>query len=132
MDAGRELDILVAEKVFGFEVKAFHQFGNMTLRYINPRDPSLGHWCELPHFSTTMTAAWNIVELMTDLTLPDWCTFEMHRSMNQHDIDSWGYTVLFGEQYNPTHQYERRVWAPTAPLAICLAALKVTESLLLR
>jgi hypothetical protein len=115
MEAGRELDTLVAEKVFGFEVKAFHQFGNMALRYINPHDPSLGHWCELPHFSTTMTAAWNIVEAL-----------KSYRWSITLDIEfATGYSVRLLKYLIPIDDSpEIFVEAKSMPLAICLAALE--------
>jgi hypothetical protein len=118
LKASRELDTLVAEKVFGFKVRTFHDFGNITLRYINPRDPSLGHWCELPYFSIAMTAAWNIVEML-----------KSYRWSITLDIDfATGYSVRLLKCLIPIDDSpEIYVEAKTMPLAICQAALEAVK-----
>lgn len=106
LTAGRELDALVAEKVMGWA----------------PRDAGagdrliyVGAWahCEsLPHYSTDIAAAWQVVEKLAADGLyvhVGYCLGRTEASVNSPlDIIDNAY-------------------APTAPLAICLAALKALE-----
>lgn len=87
MKAGRELDALVAEKIFGWSKSDLE---------INE---------DISHFSTDIAAAWEVVERLRSRGY----RFEV-RSQPQ------GFWVYFGEEMSAE--------APTAPHAICLAALK--------
>lgn len=105
MDAGRELDALIAEKVMGTFIPAG---SNPSLRddaWLNERGYLV--W-EPPPYSTDIAAAWLVVEKLKQ----------------SYDIVD----ILFANHY-----VSCKVWkdfmiaeedAETAPLAICLAALK--------
>ena len=96
MNAGRELDALVAEKVMGWKDPS-PVFGLMEDVEGNANFP--------PDYSTSIAAAWRVVEKWQgDITVD---------RRNEH------FKVTF---YKPSYEYE--VWAETLPLAICLAALK--------
>ncbi len=100
LKAGRELDALVAEKVMGD---------------LPPRGYSI------PDYSTSISAAWEVVEkLIADSHIValgvSWDAAKDHWKFLMRD---------FGEIVNTEY------WpsAPTAPLAICRAALKAVDSL---
>jgi len=121
MPAGREMDALIAEKIFG-KVKCQAKCHNPGVRawldgrycYALPGSPQDG--AELLLYSHDISAAWEVVEKMgmiMDLfyrpdVIPKWagnkwyCKFECH--------DRQGYSS-----------------AETLPLAICRAALKTIE-----
>lgn len=103
----RELDALVAEKVMGWQnIRGSYRVGESRV-YI----------CEVSEWKPTedITAAWQVVAGLSDkfycqITTPYlryepyWCYFEYHGTSDTHPL--W------------------RASATTAPLAICLAALK--------
>lgn len=95
----REIDALVAEKVMGWEP---HDNGEGEIVWThNPTrqwSVSFGH---VPHYSESIKAAWEVVEKNIDLGFEINC-----RS---------GWAAYFGEHI---------AYADSAPLAICLAALK--------
>jgi hypothetical protein len=123
MDAGRELDALVAEKVMGWsdidledqgdfgvppEARIPDAYGRTVSWYASPFE-------QFPHYSTDIAAAWLVVEKVATidkgepgglevavLHYPDRC--ECHIETN-----SAAFLVVEG--------------APTAPHAICRAAL---------
>lgn len=108
MKAGRELDALVAEKVMGWTYRTFP----------DGACPLVKHWyCGeqymlMKSFSTSITDAWQVVEKLNNLWQGHWSLVRVDGEWaiyeNPYDI----------EGYPPTAQ------AMTAPLAICLAALK--------
>jgi hypothetical protein len=107
MQAGRELDTLIAEKVMGWaripdqhpEIEAA---GGMWQTPAGPR--------MLLPFSADISRAWEVWER---ISTPQW---SLHRT-----IDGQGYEVLEHVQYE---DYNSLASAFTAPLAICLAALR--------
>ena len=113
MKPGRELDALVAEKIFGAKLirSAFHE-NNEVISCDFP-DRRLGQgFDQLPKFSTDIAAAWEVME-----------KFE---SVNRVE-----------RRYYPTHWwcelgadiYSFEAIGDTAPHAICLAALKAVGGL---
>ena len=95
LEAGYELDALVAEKVMGLVKGSFGWINSDTAIPI-----------ALPLYSTDIAAAWEVVERFKDW---DWKLY------------SHGEGESFVIYKDGTH-YEAT--APTAPLAICRAALK--------
>ena len=128
MKAGRELDALIAEKVMGHSVfntgkegrpshGAPHSaviFGKNRLAMCVLHEDGEGATTMIvPHYSTRIADAWLVVE-----------KFEMFRLNNVYDgfqCKVMGYDAD-GEWIEAW--YEK---ADTAPLAICLAALKAVE-----
>jgi hypothetical protein len=115
MDAGRELDALVAERV-------------MAWRRCHEEPPGSGYWegrrpenllslvlDEVPRFSTDLVAAWQVAENMSIAGL--------YLTLSQHADDEW-------EAWFHRHISHRRynldqfsALGDTAPHAICLVAL---------
>ena len=112
MKAGRELDAAVAEEVMGLrDVKT------VPLKYQGKaRQPGLCHGPQhdtVPHYSTDIEAAWEVVERVVNLGwLP---TLGRGWSCGR---GAWCFEIVKGKD-----DLERAM-ADSAPEAICLAALK--------
>jgi len=124
--AGRELDALVAEQVMG--IRCLHQAGSIRdLAAAQHECQRCGAMIDDRDFyaqrnltySTDLAAAWEVVEKLPYFAMwkrgaSQWCV--QYKSC--HDI---GMHVIF----NDCCEY---IEADTAPLAICLAALKAISS----
>lgn len=100
MKPGRELDLLVAEKVMGFIARKT----SAGESYFEDKEGTLpGYY--IPHYSTQISAAWEVVEKMKEEYL-----WEMAWN---HALKAWT-CYLNGEGSK----------SDTAPHSICLAALK--------
>lgn len=118
MKPGRDLDILIAEKVMGYSVGGPHE-GVFTM-YKQKQNAPTGQYDswhgELPNYSEDMIAAWQVVEKIN----------RWHFSIARHgmtfDPSGWIYEAKFvGVIKDSTIEAE----GETVPHAICLAALKV-------
>lgn len=120
MQAGRELDALVAEKVMGWKW-CENDIGKESLQppseeyaFLSPNHPVFwadekGYTKIMPHYSTNIADAWKVVEKMRE-------NFWVQVDVGDIILCSMGeYGFVCS-----TIQAE----AETAPLAICLAALK--------
>lgn len=122
MEAGRELDKVVGEKVFGLDVKVFQGFiDKYSYQYRTPSE--YGETYEfLPFYSTDISAAWLVVEKM--------CNWDVGDNM----------LVLTGQAKDPTSNNDTGGWweaevngdwgkaiagGKAASGAICKAALLV-------
>jgi hypothetical protein len=103
----REIDALVAENVMGWILIPREKLG----WGIPPGRPHLvDEVKEIPHYSTDIAAAWEVVEKMTENPEPH---FELSK-------DRAGWHAGF----DPDRPFKRvTAKATTAPLAICLARL---------
>lgn len=109
LSAGRELDALIAEKIFGLILK--DRFtgeekpitSGMALRHMEK-------WHNIPYYSTDIAAAWTVVEKIKSKDRAIF--FELVNSVNY----KWECQIGGGNAE-----------ADTAPHAICLAALKAVE-----
>jgi hypothetical protein len=130
MKAGRELDALVAEKVFGCKVRrapemydyAYCECGdgehgdqsNYERRFHD--DP----W-DIRRYSTSIAEAWLVVE---KLAQTEWdYSLEYKGKGRGYEFTAEGY---FGKWVDGQFRYGHTV-ADTVPLHICLAALKIKE-----
>jgi hypothetical protein len=102
MQAGRELDALVAEKVFSFTLASHSAEEDLWVH--EPND--ILSW-PLPTYSTDIAAAWEVVEKFGEGS-----NFTLIEAFPGQWACTIG-TVKQGKMY------------PTVPLAICHAALKV-------
>ena len=109
LKAGRELDALIGEKLFGIH----YEFVYNDYMIPDPEDPIAYDVC--PHYSTEITAAWQVVEKLLSLTENQ----DIHIEHLGSDDESWGVSTCY-----ELGEWKDWVRAKTAPLAICLAALK--------
>jgi len=128
MQAGREMDALIAEKVMGLILDSDNPFmANIVVFEANTGE-NTGHTQNLPHYSTEMAAAWEVAEKMP---MP----LELAKSYEKvYNVGPRGWQVCWCP--NEMSQCEgcnddcrctsgNDVWAESAPLAICRAALKI-------
>ncbi|MFE4202092.1 BC1872 family protein [Aneurinibacillus aneurinilyticus] len=101
MKACRELDGLIATKVFGYKIAPIHADEDL---WILDDSQELHVSYPVPHYSTNIADAWQVVEKFKE------CDLQKHESGNYTC-----YITLY-----KTYESD----AETAPLAICLAALK--------
>lgn len=114
MEAGREMDCLIAEKIFGkvkcqgeSHLPGHRMFNDGRFCYADPTSPDQG--AEVSLYSSDISAAWEVVEEMGAFCFRRWQdgTFEAGFGHQDRD-DCWEFMAQ----------------APTAPLTICRAALK--------
>lgn len=74
---------------------------------------------ELPPYSTSIEAAWKIVE---------WMLNQGHKVSIRCDPDAPGVDLSESDRFTVSWPINNFISAPTAPLAICLAFLKLDES----
>jgi Phage ABA sandwich domain len=106
IEAGEELDKLIAERVFGLTVERRGEF----YRYYNEalREEFGGRWTSpVLHYSTDIADAWAIVEKLKAV------------SVSKRFDGTWQCW-----HWDKVHHVGR---GPTAPLAICRAALAALE-----
>lgn len=129
LPAGRELDALVAEKVFG---KVFPPNGRYLdepghLRYAGGV-PGFNHLVNdvLPKYSTDIAAAWEVVERLT----AEWGWWDMEfgwRTISEVERNEKGWTNWCITLLGPDDDVEVFFKAGSAAHAICLAALKAVN-----
>ena len=112
MQAGREMDALIAEKVMGDNIKRF-----IWKRYGKPdaiQDPDYGG---PRYFSTDIAAAWGVVEKMG-------YNWSLSRDVGRcgSDYETKG-DMLYRFIYTAPGMPMEGVTAETFPLAVCRAAL---------
>lgn len=127
MTAGRECDALVAEKVMGYTLSelSLPAYPKYKLFDIESGEFS-GYVKEVPHYSTDIADAWEVVERMP---IP----FKLEKCWEKaYQIGPEGWSACWctdadceGCNENSRCTNGDDVWAETAPLAICRCALKV-------
>lgn len=113
MQAGREMDALVAEKIMGFTVRYVLGRYQVALFDVETKERVPGIFKTLPHYSTDIAAAMEVVG-------------------NLYSMPNTKIEISWGSMINPREilvridrgQVSYGV-ADTLPLAICRAALKV-------
>ena len=109
MQAGREMDALIAEKTMGLILDSDNPFlANIVVFEANTGE-NTGHTQNLPHYSTEMAAAWEVWEWLKtqyhEINFT-WCKGVCYLTIFEH-----GNCILGAD-------------AETFPLAICRSALK--------
>lgn len=112
LPAGRELDALIAEKVFGITTRwrDGSNYGGDPTRYLEYGKQTLGVGTQVPNYSTDILAAWEIVEAMKS----NGFQFAIY------NIPSGVFTVRF-EKDLKLYSMDSET---SIPYAICLAALR--------
>lgn len=128
MEPGKELDTLIALKVMGWrQVGAWEDDGEPI--YADDRDNTRGSFDILP-YSSDMTAAWKVVErLQSPEMARPWRRRDFAISREDRTCDGlWCVTTDTAAPHGTSPNGESVfAKAETAPLAICLAALKAVE-----
>ena len=133
LEAGRELDALIAEKVMGWKwfLDAANLGSGPQYRYLDePKqwwNPPRLEWdgvskiaiahrpteYQPPEYSSDIAAAWEVVEKLREMGFP------VHIQCGQYHYGVVGYRDVLKDEW---------VWAKSAPLAICRAALKALSA----
>jgi len=141
MNAGRELDALIAEKVMRWKLEPTSCRDDCNNAWLSPRDSGAfemaGCECSLPRFSTDIGCAWEVVEKLKiiknqryddeDGDVPEAAISALILMNDGKWMARFDSTCSLDEGY-----YERSCYledckfaiGETAPHAICLAALK--------
>ena len=116
LDAGREIDLLVAEQVMGWQLEADRPKLKKLNGYISGaggrkwwRAPAGGWYCEPPGYSSDIKDGWKVVERMGIIGK----SFSLSQNLN-------GNKVFFDEPDAPEPDY---IVEKSLSLAICKAAL---------
>jgi len=140
LPAGLELDAIVAERVMGLlTVKerwpiAWHTGKALS---IDPEDVALWRDClfigsqtnsegdrhTVPHYSTSITAAWEVVEKLKSTFTRDRSGRAIGFDLNYSSIFNVWSVNLIVDEMGPVE----RIDGSTAPLAICRAAVKAVR-----
>lgn len=113
MDAGRELDALIALQVFGYTLD--YEFADtMGAPCVRELRDQYDEWGMLPHYSTDMSDAWLVVAKLRER---EWF-FDIGDKPS--DLDNLKSPRVWNAFVDRT---TRGPDADTAPLAICRAAL---------
>ena len=133
MQAGRELDALVAEKVMGWGgVREGYSEGSAELRFIGKPPNGMDSKYPVPMYSTDIAAAWEVLEKIkavnlekfTGLDFPDEC-FVVAWDRSSKDWEAGFHSI---DGYDAGWVSDCRSNAATAPLAICRAARKAVTT----
>lgn len=118
MEAGRELDVLIATKVLGYAQPKYVYIGEPDYSEIDAwwYEDKDGAWEELPKYSVDMGAAWEVVERFK------WPKFYV--GLQRTDTGNWRCDIETHGGDGPTYSDYHK----TAPMAICLAAIKVINT----
>ena len=114
----RELDALVAEKVMGFQLNnkvvdwLAYPIRNGVVDYFEPTI--------VPHYSTDIAAAWLVVDHFADTGQEVSVSYIVRSDNHNNLVGSWVCDVGPGNGL----RFVLTVAAESAPLAICLAALR--------
>lgn len=125
MEASRELDAMIAERVMGLVPcqAGAHKDGAMWPCYAQPDSPMEGG--ELPCYSTDIAAAWHVVEALGERY---GCHVSVARRSDIFKAPSRYLCSIEGGRLAYNNPYLRLIdIAPSVPLAICRAALKALE-----
>lgn len=114
MEAGRELDKLVAEKIFGLvKIETYGPLSGLRLIVAGYKNESTGSVIfTLPEYSQDMNAAWEVVEKIKSLSQSDG-KFDTCR-------EPW---VGFCTRLTDYEDHFGEAFGRITPLSICLAAL---------
>jgi len=116
---GRELDALIAERVMGYK-RAHMDDPEINFAgdiWLNPNGTKYLHTAALPEYSTSIEAAWEVVEKLHELGF----FFDLHWDLN---TSVWTTSFKKSSDISEPNFYSKE---REAPHAICKAALKAVE-----
>lgn len=130
MKTGRDLDALIADKVFGHAVVKTTWGKQKQYSQLSIGEPSYYDDCgattlsnPVPDYSTSIESAWEVVEKLKMTVYAPGASFANGEYGN--GIEGWSAEVGTDEAYGCERVYD----CATAPLAICLAALAAIDKL---
>ena len=118
--AGREVDALIAVKVMGWQYTIGNYRPLLVPTNNDPRMSWVAEWDEkgrpdwLPHYSTEISAAWQVIEKMLEIG------FSSRIKVEERKCTKCAFWRVGISRYISLP-------APTAPLAICRAALMTVQ-----
>lgn len=116
MDAGRELDALIALNVMGYtlDYEFADTFGAPTVRELRDQ---YDEWGMLPYYSTDMTDAWLVVDRLNAklITVEIMALVSVANKITRYIVYSYNHETAMPREQALEH---------SAPLAICFVALK--------
>ena len=126
LPASPELDILVGERVMGWE----HQAHGLFVYYLD----HVRVVCK-PKFSSSITEAWEVVKKVVNLD-HDGMDYWFQLTFTREQLNPIDHRILIRAEFNKTVDRQSLYGygfsfigeADTAPLAICRAALKVVST----
>lgn len=124
MDAGRRLDALIAEKVMGWYSVTYHEQTNSA--YGSPfKTTSERTYC--PRYSEELEAAWEVLEKFNRDGLV--VSVGSKRYIDSRELVWYALVGMAKpvDEFDMNANIYGEAEAPTAPLAICRAALKAVE-----
>jgi hypothetical protein len=132
MSAGRKLDELIAQYVFGAQKHQWELLPNtentaycslcgttVNKRVLNTDELVLCLPGSILNYSTNIVAAWEVFEWLSQYSVE---TAVRNDVVVGHESDGWCVSVWWFKDIQSSHAVEG-VYADTAPLAICRAAL---------
>lgn len=118
----RKIDALVAMHVMGL-VLGYMSEQDVALSVVI--DQATARFDVIPEYSTDIAAAWSIVELIEPLVMSDTYYWYAGFGVMRDDKGGWQAGHMEGIPYEgESFIADKSASASTAPLAICLAALK--------
>jgi hypothetical protein len=119
MEAGRKMDALIAEKVFGYVRMHYPDENTWGERSYDDKFPSCDCFRQVPSrdYSTDIAAAWEVVEKFSHQATNELARKQgfSHWQLNSYPDSGWACRIGSLSAH-----------ADTAPLAICRAALLTT------
>lgn len=117
VNAGRELDSLVAEKVMGWQQPNHLGHADICASWGPSKMCTCDGELRWPPYSTSIAAAWQVVEKLESIGFDFMCGISKRGRPFQNSA-----SFRLGDKEEPSYK-NVEVWE-TMPLAICLAALK--------
>ena len=115
MAPGRELDLLVAEKIFKHPLAPHPFTGEIFIKYGEGYALS-----QIPEYSTDIAEAWQVVEKIKEFKVYDWMQVPLTIAVYSDGC----HVGWVDDSMDDFANWHHEVTADTAPHAICLAALK--------
>jgi hypothetical protein len=110
----RKIDRLVAEKVMGFETEGF-EWSKGTMQFVYKDTGAALITKNIPYYSSNIADAWQVVEKLRSRYV--------YIDLTNND-DLYCCELMEQDWENESRYFTYYTDAETAPLAICLAALK--------
>lgn len=118
MEAGTELDALIAEKVMGWTKYVYEKEGTTHTEWTEARSVGTRYHADF-HPSTDISTAWDVVEELARRG------YDLGRVGKEFGEGQYIAQFFHGKTYGQACEHAR---GETAPLAICRAAFKAIQS----